>query len=223
MPAAMAHLALDTMACPDCDLPQTIPPLPPGGSARCARCHETIARNPTSPVERPLALTVAALVVYLIANTMPLMGLSAVGRQATTTITGGAYEMWVQGSELTALAVAFCAVIAPGAYLLGMLAVLLAVRRPPAPQWVGQLLRMAAFMQPWSMNEVMLLGILVALIKIATLADVKPGVGIFSVGVLILLLASIAATFDRHAIWMRVEWADGTLPPPVPDAPRASA
>ncbi len=220
----MRHLALDTMACPDCDLPQVIPPLPPGGSARCARCHETIARNPIDPIDRPLALTVAALIVYLVANTMPLMGLSAAGRVATTTITGGAHEMWVQGSQLTALAVAFCAVIAPGAYLLGMLTVLLAVRHPPAPQWVGSLLRMAAFMQPWSMNEVMLLGILVALIKIATLADVQPGVGIFSVGLLILLLAAISATYDRHAIWLRVQWADGTVPPPIPDAlPAAEA
>jgi paraquat-inducible protein A len=97
-----------------------------------------------------------------------------------------------------------------------MLTVLLAVRHPPAPQWVGTLLRFAAFMQPWSMNEVMLLGILVALIKIATLADVSPGVGIFSVGVLILLLAAIAATFDRHEVWTRVQWADGTLPPAPP-------
>jgi len=213
----MPHLALDTMACPDCDLPQTIPPLPPGGSARCARCHETIARNPSDPIERPLALTFAAAIAYFIANTMPLMGLSAVGREATTTIIGGAHQMWVEGAELTALAVAFCAVIAPGGYIAFMLTLLLAVRHPPAPRWVGHLLRFAAFMQPWSMNEVMLLGILVALIKISQLADVAPGIGIFSVGVLILLLAAIAATFDRHVIWTRIQWADGTLPPAEPD------
>jgi len=218
----MRHLALDTMACPDCDLPQTIPPLPPGGSARCARCHETIARNPSSPIERPLALTIAATIVYVIANTTPLMGLSAVGREATTTITGGAHEMWVEGSELTALAVAFCAVIAPGGYLAFMLTVLLAVRHPPAPRWVGHLLRLATLMQPWSMNEVMLLGILVALIKIAQLADVVPGIGIYSVGALVLLLAAIAMTFDRHVVWTRVEWDDGSLPPVGPD-PRLGA
>ena len=208
----MRHLPLDTMACPDCDLPQIIPPLPPGGSARCARCHETIARCPSNPIERPLALTFAAAIVYVVANTTPLMGLSAVGRVASTSIIGGAYQMWVEGSEITALAVAFCAVVAPGAYIAFMLTVLLAARRPPAPRWVGDLLRFASFMEPWSMNEVMLLGILVALIKIATLADVVPGIGIFSVGILVLLLAAIGATFDRHQIWTRVIWADGTLP-----------
>jgi len=212
----MPHPAPDTIACPDCDLPQTIPPLPPGGSARCARCHETIARNPSDPIQRPLALTIAAAIVYLIANTMPLMGLSAVGREATTTIMGGAHQMWLEGSELTALAVGFCAVIAPGGYIAFMLTVLLAVRNPPAPRWVGDLLRFAAFMQPWSMNEVMLLGILVALIKISQLAEVVPGVGIYSLGILVLLLAAIAATFDRHMVWTHVEWADGTLPPADP-------
>ena len=218
----MPHPALDTIACPDCDLPQTIPPLPPGGSARCARCHETIARNPSDPIDRPLAFTVAAAIVFVIANTMPLMGLSAVGREATTTIIGGAHQMWLEGSELTALAVGFCAVIAPGGYIAFMLTVLLAVRHPPAPRWVADLLRFAAFMQPWSMNEVMLLGILVALIKISQLAEVVPGIGIYSVGVLVLLLAAVAATFDRHVVWTRVEWADGTLPPGDPDTPLAA-
>jgi paraquat-inducible protein A len=68
----------------------------------------------------------------------------------------------------------------------------------------------------------MLLGVLVALIKIAQLATVLPGVGAYALGVLIILLATIASTFDPRAIWTRVTWADGTVPPPVPTpAPRA--
>jgi paraquat-inducible protein A len=214
----MVHTALDTMACPDCDLQQTIPPLPPGGSAQCARCKVTIARNPVDPIDRPLALALAAAVVFVVANTTPLMGLSAVGRESTTTIIGGAREMWSQGSEITAVMVAFCAVVAPGSFIAFILAVLLAARRPPAPRWVGQLLRISSLVQPWSMSEVMLLGILVALIKIAQLATVSPGIGMYAVGLLIALLAAIAATFDSHVIWTRVVWADGTLPPSVPGA-----
>jgi paraquat-inducible protein A len=210
--AATHHASLDTMACPDCDLQQSIPPLPAGGSARCARCKVIIARNPVDPIDRPLALTLAAAVVYIVANTMPLMALTAAGRESRTTIIGGAHEMWVQGSEITAAAVAFCAVIAPGAFIAFMLVVLLAARRPPAPRWVGTLMRMAALVEPWSMNEVMLLGILVALIKIAQLATVVPGIGMYAVGVLVVLLGVIASLFDPHSIWKRVVWADGTVP-----------
>ena len=96
-----------------------------------------------------------------------------------------------------------------------MLAILLALRRPPAPYWVGAMLRSAQFMQPWSMNEVMILGILVALIKIAELATVTPGTGIYALGLLVVLFAAINMTFDPREVWNRVEWADGRVPPPA--------
>jgi paraquat-inducible protein A len=215
---------LDTIACPDCELQQVIPPLPPGGKANCPRCKMTIARNPIDPIDRPLALAIAAAVVFLIANLTPLMGLSAAGRAASTTIIGGAYETWRQGSQVTAVAVAFCAVVAPGSFIAFMLVVLSAARRPPAPRWIGSLLRMASFVEPWSMSEVMLLGILVALIKIAQLATVTPGVGLYAVGLLVVLIAAIGTTFDPHTIWQRVIWMDGTVPPtPLPVKGRAAA
>jgi paraquat-inducible protein A len=62
------------------------------------------------------------------------------------------------------------------------------------------------------MNEVMLLGVLVALIKVSQIATVVPGVGLFALGVLVVLLAALGSSFDSHAIWQRVVWADGTRP-----------
>src|SRR5512139_2958016 len=97
----------ETVACPDCDLLQRIPPLDRGDRARCARCRLVLATAPRSPLDLPLALT------------------------------------------LTAAVIAFCAVIAAAIYILFMLAVLLAVRRPPAPHWVGELLRWSHSMQAW--------------------------------------------------------------------------
>jgi len=202
-------VSLETVACPACDLLQQMPPLAPGAKARCPRCVEPLASRPADPLDRPLALTVAAAIVFIIANTQPLMGLEAVGRQASTTILGGAYEMWVQGRELTAMVVAFCVVIAPASYIAFMLTVLLAVRRPPAPHWVADLLRWADFMKPWSMSEVMMLGILVALVKIAELATVTPGIGMYAVGLLVILLPAIMVNVDPGEVWRRVEWADG--------------
>jgi|SRR5215831_1649739 len=197
-----------TVACPECDLMQQLPDLEPGGKARCARCSSTLATRPTDPINRPLALTVAAAIVFIIANTTPLMGLSAVGRYSSTTIGGGVYEMSQQGELITAVVVAFCALVAPGGYILFMLTVLLAARRPPVPVWIGELMRWAASMQPWSMTEVMILGILVALIKIAELATVAPGIGMYAVGAMVVLLAAVGITFDPDEFWKRVEWAD---------------
>jgi paraquat-inducible protein A len=217
---------VETVACPDCDLLQQLPELPPGGKARCPRCEHVLATRLADPLDRPLALTVAAAIVFIIANTAPLMGLSAVGRQASTTIIGGAYEMWVQDEKITAAIVAFCAIIAPAGYILFMLTVLLAVRWPPAPRWIGEMLRGAHAMRPWSMNEVMLLGILVALIKIAELATVKPGIGMYAMGTLVVLFAAIMMAVDPHEIWNRVTWeadvpaGSGTGHPPLAEARR---
>jgi len=214
---------VETVACPDCDLLQSIPPLPVGGKARCARCGKTLATRRPDPLDRPLALSIAAAIAFIIANTTPLMGLSAVGREASTTIVGGAYEMWLQGSQITAVIVAICAVIAPAGHILFLLVVLLAVRRPPAPRWVGEMLRSAHLMEPWSMTEVMMLGILVALFKIAQLATVIPGIGMYAAGVFIVLLSAVLVTFDPHEVWKRVEWADGEPAPELADTASRAA
>lgn len=204
---------METVACPDCDLLQFLPDLPPGGKALCARCGRAVATRAFDPIGRPLALTTTALLSLIVANTMPLMGLSAEGRHASTTIVGGAYQMWLQGQELTALIVAFCALIAPAGYILCMLSVLLAAGRPPAPQWVGEMLRWSGSLQPWAMIEVMMLGILVALIKIAELATVEAGIGMYAVGMLVLLFPAISVSFEPDEIWRRVRWADDRAPP----------
>jgi paraquat-inducible protein A len=66
---------------------------------------------------------------------------------------------------------------------------------------------------------VMLLGILVALIKIAELATVEPGIGMYAIGALVVLFAAIMITVDPHEIWKRVAWVTGAEPPsPRPHA-----
>jgi paraquat-inducible protein A len=214
---------VESVACRGCDLLQRIPPLPPGARAQCGRCGQPLAVRHADPLDRPLALTLTAAIALVIANVSPLMGLTVAGRDSTTTLAGGAYQMWEQGSEITAVMVAFCAVVAPALYVAMLLAVLVAVRHPPAPPWTGVLMRWADHLRPWSMNEVLLLGMLVALTKIAQLATVVPGAGLYAVGALVLLLPAIVSTFDAREVWRRIAWAD---PPPsvAPDreAPKVS-
>jgi paraquat-inducible protein A len=62
-------------------------------------------------------------------------------------------------------------------------------------------------MAPWSMDEVVMLAILVALIKIASLANTTPGVGMYALGALIVVLAAIKVTFDPREVWRKVRWA----------------
>ena len=190
-----------------------LPGLPPGGKARCPRCGNTLATRPADPLDRPLALTLAAAIVFIIAHTTPLMGLSAVGRHASTTIAGGALEMWLQGEQITAVIVAFCAVIAPGGYILFMLTVLLAVRRPPAPHWVGEMLR-------WGRLHAALVDERGDDPRHPGRADQDRRAGDGGArhrdvcgGRAGRAVPAIVVTFDPREIWKRVEWADGAGPP----------
>ena len=170
-----------------------------------------------------MALAVASAIAFLITNVEPLMTLSVAGRQASTTIAAGAWQMWVQGEKITALLIALFAVVAPALQIGFMLAILLSVRRPPAPHWVGTLLHWVEVAGSWSMVEVMMLGILVSLVKIAALAKVVPGAGIFAAGGLIVLLAAMSSSFDPREGWSRVRWVNGEWPPPALPSEAADA
>src|SRR5437899_1037101 len=89
-----------------------------------------------------------------------------------------------------------------------MLAIVLAARRARPPRWVGTLLRHHPTTHTWSMIEVMMLGVLVALIKIADYAKVIPGLALFTLGALVFLLAAMQAGFDPREVWSRVEWTE---------------
>jgi paraquat-inducible protein A len=207
----MARVPSRAIACPDCDLLQQIPELAPGGTAVCLRCHRLLAKQSKGSSDTPLALTIAAAITLLVANTYPLMELHVVGRFASTTIAGGAYQMWLEGERLTGVLVAFCALLAPAAYILFMLILLIAARRPRVPQWGGEMLRWIGHLQVWAMLEVVMLGILVALTKIAQLASVDPGLGMYAFGATILLIPAIMTNFDKREVWDRVDWNDGAM------------
>jgi paraquat-inducible protein A len=196
------------IGCPHCDLIQRLPALEPGESARCPRCNEELWRRQEDSLHRPLALTIAAALLYVVANTVPMLGLTVLGREAFTTVFGGARHLWNAGWESVAVLVLFTAVVAPGLQIGMMLAILLGARRERPPRWVGTLLRYYSTISTWSMIEVMILGVLVALIKIAELAKVIPGLALFVLGALIFLIAAIESSFDPRVVWERVEWAE---------------
>lgn len=196
------------VACPHCDLLQRLPDLEPGASARCPRCDFELWRRREDALSRTLALGLSALVLYGIANAFPMLGLTVMGREASTTVLGGAQQLWNDGHEIVAGLVLFTAVVAPALQIGFVLAIVLAAHRARVPRWAGELLRFHPFTRTWSMIEVMLLGVLVALIKIAELATVIPGLALFALGALVFVFAAIQATFDPREVWQRVEWAE---------------
>jgi paraquat-inducible protein A len=153
--------------------------LAPGASARCPRCDRELWRRREDSLNPTLALTLGATLLYVVANSVPMLGLTIVGRAASTTVIGGADHLWQNGQQMVAVLVLLTAVIAPALQIGFMLAIVLGAHRERPPKWVGTLLRHHPATRTWSMIEVMMLGVLVALVKIADYATVIPGVALF--------------------------------------------
>lgn len=178
------------LACPHCDLLQRLPGLAPGSSARCPRCDEELWRRRDDSLIRTRALAVAAAVLYLVANPVPILGLTIVGSEALTTVLAGAEHLWQDGPQLAGLLVLFTAIIAPALQMCFMLAIVIGALRTRPPLWVATLLRSQPIARTWSMIEVMLLGVLAALIKIRDYATMIPGVTLFTLGALVFGVSS---------------------------------
>jgi paraquat-inducible protein A len=204
---ALADASL--IACQDCDLLQRLPELAPGASARCPRCDKELWRRRVDSLHRTLALAFGAALLYVIANSVPMLSLTIVGREASTTVLGGAMHLWNDGPATVGVLVLFTAVIAPALQISFMLAMVIGALSERPPRWVGTLLRHQPTTRTWSMIEVMMLGVLVALVKIADYATVIPGLALFVLGALVFLLAGMQASFDSREVWDRIQWAGG--------------
>ncbi|HTY89387.1 MAG TPA: paraquat-inducible protein A [Candidatus Acidoferrum sp.] len=218
---ALADVAL--VACPNCDLLQRLPAITPGQTACCWRCGTVLWRRRVDSLNRTLALAVAAAVLWMIANSVPMLGLTTVGREAFTTVIGGADLLWQHDQQIVAVLVFFAAVLAPALQIGVVLLVLLAARRERLPAWIGWVLRHLPLTRTWSMIEVMLLGVLVALTKIAEYATVIPGHALFALFALVFVLAAMQSSFDPREVWSRMEWAQADARPSPSEPPREAS
>ena len=195
------------IACHECDLLQRVQPLPEGGVAQCMRCGAVLYRQKRDSLDRTLSLTIAALILFVVANTYPFLALKSGGLVKQTTLITGTKELYAQGMEVLALLVLFTSILAPLVHLLGMLYVLLPLKFNRLPRNLPGVFRLVQRLQPWGMLEVFMLGILVSVVKLAKMAKIVPGIALFAFLVLIFVMAASSASLDPHLIWKR--WEQG--------------
>jgi len=193
------------IACHECDLLHRVQPLPEGGVARCVRCGAVLYRQKKDSLNRTLSLTIAALILFVVANTYPFLALKSGGLVKQTTLITGTKELYAQGMEALALLVLFTSILAPLVHLVGMLYVLLPLKFNRLPRNLHRVFRFVQSLQPWGMLEVFMLGILVSVVKLAKMAKIVPGIALFAFLVLIFVMAASSASLDPHLIWKRWE------------------
>lgn len=195
------------IACPECDLLQTAPDLPPGSAACCARCGARLFRVTRNGLDRCLALTLAAGVLFVIANLFPIVVVDLQGQQVSTTLMGAVRALHAQARPLVAALVFATTMLVPAIELLAITWILLPLRFGCTAPGLRLCFRWVQGARPWSMIEVFMLGVLVSVAKLSHLAVVVPGLALWSFGALILLLAAAASSFDGRELWARVDRA----------------
>ena len=193
------------VACHECDLLQREVDVPAGGSARCLRCDAVLYRNPRNSLERACAFAVSAAVFFVLANAFPLVGLRVSGDLVETTLFGAAKALHAGGMPVLGTVVFLTTVVAPLIELVAMLGLLLPLYLGILPRGGASVFRTLRGVQPWRMPEVMLIGIFVALVKLAHLASVIPGIALFSLAAFMFLLAACISTFDPRLLWAKLD------------------
>lgn len=193
----------ELVVCAQCDaIHRRIPP-PRGEVARCSRCGAAIDRGHLMGLQGQLALSVAGLIVIVVANAFPIVTLELRGQRSTVTLFQAIGSTWQSGEPAVAMLAAATAFVFPLAVVLLRLAVLVPLvagtRRPP---YFAEAMRALQWTTHWSMVEVFLLGVLIAVVRSAGLADLVIGVGLVAFAALTVLLTSIQAAGMRR-LWQR--------------------
>jgi paraquat-inducible protein A len=192
------------VGCHHCDAIVPEPDVPDGGAAICPRCGATLFRRQGRTVERTLALVCAAAILFVVANAYPFLSFEMQGQQTQTTLGSGAFALWGQGSLAVGALVFLTTILAPALEILLLLYVLAPLHfYRPAPgaiiafRWVERF-------RPWSMMEVFLIGILVATVKLADMADIVPGLALWAFALLIPVLAAASSFLDAEVVWREI-------------------
>jgi paraquat-inducible protein A len=190
----------DWIICEHCDSVYHRRPLAKGEAARCIRCDAVIERSRRFNVEQLFALTLAAAIMFIFANAFPIMHISLQGLSNEATL-------WESVQALAQGRITLIALVAGLAIIFAPLFQILLLGWVLGYAYVGEIapgfracMRALEHLRPWSMLEVCLLGILVAIIKLAGMLNVSPGIGLWAMAMLTVLIILIAGRDIRY-LW----------------------
>ena len=192
------------VVCEHCDSVYQRIALANGQVARCERCLAPLYRASNLDTERWLALTIAAAIMFMIANLCPVVRISLQGLHNEATLWQSAAALAHGPAAPIAVPAALSIIVVPFLQIALLGWILVFARRKRRAPGFATAMRMLVVLRPWSMVEVCMLGLLVAIIKLSSFMEVAPGPGIWAMAVLMILI-TIIANRDIHWLWEMVE------------------
>ncbi len=207
--SGLSDLPLDHLvACHECDLLMRKPQLAQDEKALCPRCGYELYAHRHNVVERSLALVIAALLLFIPANFLPIMQLNILGQSAEDTVWTGVIGLFETGMQSVAVVVFLCSMGIPLLKLLCQLFVLLSIRLDIGRSYGLLLYRIYHHLRDWGMLEVYLMGVLVAIVKLADLASITVGLGLVCFISLLLVQVWLEVVMSPHQIWEALSGED---------------
>jgi paraquat-inducible protein A len=186
--------------CEHCDSVYQRPPLARKQTAHCHRCGALLYRGRRLNTDQLLALTVAAAILFIFANTFPIMGISMQGLSNDATLWSTVEALAHGQISLIALVTGLSIIFAPAMQIILLAWVLVHARAGRMAPGFRICMRTLERLRPWSMLEVCLLGILVAIIKLVGMLEVHPGIGLWAMSMLTVLIILIGGR-DVRGLW----------------------
>lgn len=179
------------------------PVLPTRVFGRCPRCATSVSRRKVNSLSNAAALLIAGILAYIPANLFPVMTYVKVGQQDTSTIIHGAIELWRSNLIPLSLLVLFASICVPVLKIMGLgtMVISASLGRRQHLKRLTKLYRVIDFIGRWSMIDVFMISILVAVVRFGFLANVRaePGVVFFTFVVIVTIFA--VHSFDIRCLW----------------------
>ncbi|SNS52880.1 paraquat-inducible protein A [Noviherbaspirillum humi] len=169
----------------------------------CPRCEARLhARKPHS-LARTWALLITAYILYIPANLYPILEANSLLERQSSTIMGGVVLFWTSGSWFIAALIFIASIVVPLTKLLALTFLLISVHRRMSwrPHQRTQLYRLVAFIGRWSMLDIYVVALSVALVQVESVASMHAGLGAVAFGAVVVLTMIAAETFDPRLMW----------------------
>ncbi len=178
-------------------------PDPAVGPARCPRCRSPLHFRKPNSVGHCWALLVAAYILYLPANLLPIMETGTLFASRKDTILSGVVHLWETGSWGIAAIVFIASILVPLFKMIALTLLLISVQRRSTwwPMQRARLYRLVDLVGRWSMLDIYVVTLLAALVQIRSLATVRAGTGAIAFGAVVVLTMFAAMKFDPRLIW----------------------
>lgn len=179
--------------------------------AICPRCGSHVRLRMPGSIGHCWAFLIAAMILYIPANTLPMMLTSSLFGSSDDTIISGVLFLWEDGSWYLAMIVFVASILVPIGKMLALIIILLSVQLPGVELTPGRRARLArtyriiASIGRWSMLDIYVVGLLATVVQLTALASVRAGPAALAFGAVVVLTMLATESLDPRLIWDATE------------------